>query len=218
MRMQDVRTFEFGGQTEAASIDTLLDVVSRDIWSDEAITAHKADELAKALPESALWKYLAQFRRARKFVMKGPVVFPTLIAATVGFMLGAFLWGLRAYGIFVPYMEMFTLFSAGVAIMSLSVMVTFDTLQRRKVLGPARWISYRVLEADESMPKRAHELMANVKALMPDVRFYVHKLAQNQEELDPILEVTRKNPLNGRIEKRYILVWDAEGNITPPPV
>jgi hypothetical protein len=199
MEMQTALRFDHG-----ASVDSVLKVAGVDNWANEAIEAHKAHELAKApLPNSILrWQ-----RQIQDFLMftANATLFSILASfvASIGLVMSSLL------GVSL----MWAVYAFGVCLGSIAVYFLIAAVMDIELRGEATWV--KCLPSD-NMPDRARQIMKDVRAMFPNCSFVVHELRQNSVALDPILEA-QFHVGNNVTESRFVLVWDKEGNIVPPP-
>jgi hypothetical protein len=196
------------GEVVALDLDTILTMVGADRWSEETIAAHKAAELSKAPPPSWMWEKRYLFREVSD-VVQGASIVGAVLAVCSALVCAVLL-------LFGGSTGMPALISIGTAAAFVALVYGFEKLQFVKVRSAAKWILEDV--EGQAMPVRAHELIASITSLAPRSTFKLQKLVQGKDALDPILQVSLRNPLTRETEERAILVWDAEGNIVPPPV
>ena len=199
----------------AAGIDTVLRAAGAHNWSPEAIEAHKAHELAKAPPASKLWRW----RHLIDWTVGGFAVVTCL--AFFVLMIGVFGWligqglaqlpsqmpvtaGIWTIDIATTVVQVSLLVGVASSMLGMPPLVIFD---QKQVHGPACW-EVVPMGPFFPVPAEATRMIAIVTALRPDADIKLHMLKQDDAVLDPVLE----------IDGHYVLVWDAEGTIIPPPV
>ena len=204
-------------QSNLASIESTLNAAGAHRWTPEAIEAHKARELAKAPPASALWPYSHVLSKINRSV---------LIYSDLGMFVSTFLAFLAFFGgTIVGILSMLRdghFFNSGTMFLGLVVLallgcgavalVIYEAshlISLIKMRGPAEW---KVYVYDRyfffSVPSLAHRIIESSLMLRPDSTIRVHRLMQDECELDPILE----------IDGNCVLVWDKDGNIILPQV
>jgi len=185
-----------------ASINTVLRAAGAHDWKPEAIEAHKRAELAKAPPANFWWKS----NEALNGLMPIALSAQAFLAVAPSFLLPE------------NPNPVLVLFLAGWQIASVVLFawgVFFATAR-----GPAQWNPYALLSnrsyrsvrrGFEEIPLAALELVERIQSFNPHIGFKVEVLEQEKYKLDPILYAVVKD------QEIPIMVWDADGNIIPPP-
>lgn len=191
---------------EIATVDSILEAVGADRWSDAAIMEHQEAERAKAPPPS---RWLAFRPILTNLYMEYDEIGIPIWACLVGLVAGVLTWSLDAAWWGVGISAVVAAFVGGLLYEPI-----LESLMHIRIRGHAKWVM--VSPNKEKMPARAHQLVADIKSMSPGCKFALEKLVQDKEDLDPVLFATFEvSP--GKRETRAILVWDGEGNIIAPP-
>ncbi len=203
-----------------ATIQSILKATGGQLWSHEAIAAHKAAEVAKAPPASRLWPMFDQLSRLNRNVMglgdAGAgmaailaVVFGlfwlvvTAIAATVGFFIDV-----NVFGVVKTFLAWSFFASLGSFAVCGCISYVTTELSLIKLRGPAQWVAFARADYQRCLPEEASRIIDAAKMLIENPNIKIHALMQQEKVLDPILE----------IDGQYCLVWDADNNIIAPPL
>ena len=179
------------------SRESLLKLAGADSWTVEQADAHKAAELAKAPPASPLLKYRWFFRELPEFFWRATAFAWSNWHLVITAACSLWLFGFAFSTIVCAFL------GAMLGPFALAFLATVAT--NVDVRGPAAW--RRDFAVGQKMPPRALALIEDIRGLLPNTQFYLDRLVQNDEVLDPVLYA----------DHTPILVWDKDGHIVPPP-
>ena len=204
----DVRT------DNLASLESTLKAAGAQFWPPIEVEKHKAKELSKAPPASALWPYFQTLSSLNSAVIceSQTVMWLSGLITSIAILLFG-IGGLVSLAFGYNFLNQTT---GGIMIIGALALGTFalsygayelsHALGKIHMRGPAKWLTYQYNSYHRSVPGLVETITREARMFRPDADIKIHALMQDDRVLDPVLE----------IDGYYVLVWNGD-TIIPPP-
>ncbi len=204
----DVRT------DNLASLESTLKAAGAQFWPPEEVEKHKAKELSKAPPASALWPYFETLSGINRtvlcesqtiMVVSGGVTTVAVLIFIFGGLI-SLLFGYNFLNQTTGGIMIVGALALGLLAISYGAYELSHALGKIHMRGPAKWLTYQYNNYHLSLPGLVETITREARMFRPEADIKIHALMQDDRILDPVLE----------IDGVYCLVWNGD-TIIPPP-